>query len=593
MGAGEGLVSTDSKSDLPRNPAREPGAAPVYDDATQRTGVPVPSLNAEVARRETPPDGSSASSAAAMGLVEQATVISKRPTSGGESSSTKPPLPAASPAELGKALEGTTLGSFQLQEFVGGGGMGAVFRALDTMLGRTVAVKVLFRDRTDLETLRRFQNEGQSAAQLDHQNIARVYHVGQDKGLHYIVFEFIEGINLRDLVQQHGPLPVAEAVGYTLQVAEALEHAAARGVVHRDIKPSNVLVTADGRAKLVDMGLARLQKIEAVAEDLTASGVTLGTFDYISPEQARDPRVADVRSDLYSLGCTLYFMLTGRPPFPEGTVLQKLLSHSGEEPVDPRQFRPELDEGLVAILRKLLAKQPSRRHQQPNELIGELLLLAERLDLSGVSRIGTYWIASRRNVWDTLERQLPWVLPVAALLAVILVLLARPARDGARPPAPPRLQVQSSAPQGPRQTPTMPPESKPDAAQPGTEASPVPPAAELPRPAAGPVEMPPATPPSRPAPEPVAPGPTPAADPKADAPADGKTGAQTDGKTDAKSDAATGGKPDAKTAIPKPGTPPAELPGATSERAALKPQPASRPGEATAAPGAPLATALR
>ena len=164
---------------------------------------------------------------------------------------------------MGKLLEGQRLGHFELQEYVGGGGMGPVFRALDTMLNRIVAVKVLSQDQSsDEETLRRFQNEAQSAARLDHENISRVHYVGEDRGWHYIVFEFIEGINLRDLVDRDGPLSLADAVSYTLQIADALAHASQRDVVHRDIKPSNVLITPDGRAKLVDMGLARLHQVE-------------------------------------------------------------------------------------------------------------------------------------------------------------------------------------------------------------------------------------------------------------------------------------------------------------------------------------------
>lgn len=354
---------------------------------------------------------------------DEQTVISRRnapsdkPSSVAESS----PVESLSRADLGDRLEGTNLGHFRLEKFVGGGGMGSVFRAVDMRLGRTVAVKVLSRDRTEPETLRRFQNEAQSAARLDHENIARVYYVGEDRGLHFLVFEFIEGINIRDLVEEKGPLPLSEAISYTLQVAEALEHASQRQVVHRDIKPSNILVTAEGRAKLVDMGLARL-RMESDRNDLTASGVTLGTFDYISPEQARDPRIADVRSDLYSLGCTLYYMLTGRPPFPEGTLLQKLLSHSSDRPDDPRLVRPELDEQVVQILDKLLAKQPGDRHQQPNELIGELLLVADRLNLPGLNLTGAVWVGSRQSRWTRIERALPWLLPIVLLFASVFVL---------------------------------------------------------------------------------------------------------------------------------------------------------------------------
>ncbi|MFO0904155.1 MAG: protein kinase [Pirellulales bacterium] len=353
------------------------------------------------------------------GAPQERTVISKRappveprviPTVGG-------------PMELGRSLEGHQLGHFLLEKFVGGGGMGAVFRAADTKLSRIVAVKVMARDRTDDDTLRRFQNEAQSAARLDHPNIARVHYVGEDEGLNYIVFEYIEGTNIRDLVVARGPLPLEEAINYTLQVAEALEHAHQRDVVHRDIKPSNVLVMANGHVKLVDMGLARMHQVEASNADLTATGVTLGTFDYISPEQARDPRSADVRSDLYSLGCTLYYMLTGRPPFPDGTVLQKLLSHSGDSPPDVRAYRPELSEEVSLVVQRLLAKQPSQRFQTPSELIGALLLLADGLGFDRLARSGAVWVAPQVNVWTVLERQLPWAAPT--FLFVLLVILLR------------------------------------------------------------------------------------------------------------------------------------------------------------------------
>jgi serine/threonine-protein kinase len=349
--------------------------------------------------------------AGAAGRIDtQKTVISKRPP-------VSPPSfrRAASPFEMGEALEGEQLGHFQLEEFVGGGGMGAVFRATDTMLGRTVAVKVVSRDQTNEETLRRFKNEAQSAARLDHPNIARVYYVGEDQGWHYIVFEYIEGINVRDLVDHNGPLALEDAIGYTLQIAEALEHAAHRDVTHRDIKPSNILIMIDGKAKLVDMGLARLQQMESSTDDLTASGVTLGTFDYISPEQARDPRNTDVRSDLYSLGCTLFFMLTGQPPFPEGTVLQKLLSHSSDAPPDLLEYRPDLDEQVAAIIHKLLAKQPDQRFQTPRALIGELLLVADRLELTGIQAHSTIWFTHNNQQPAWWVRHLPWMSTVALL----------------------------------------------------------------------------------------------------------------------------------------------------------------------------------
>jgi serine/threonine protein kinase len=371
--------------------------------------VPVTQVSASGAS-QTPTDSSAP-------LETQPTIITKTPVLAHY------PLAGLQPRDMGRLLEGESLGHFELLEYVGGGGMGAVFRALDTMLNRTVAVKVLSQDQSaDDETLRRFQNEAQSAAQLDHENISRVYYVGEDRGWHYIVFEFIEGANVRDLVQTQGPLPLAEAVSYTMQIADALVHASVREVVHRDIKPSNVLITPDGRAKLVDMGLARLHHVEADGNDLTASGVTLGTFDYISPEQARDPRSADVRSDIYSLGCSLYFMLTGQPPFPEGTVLQKLLQHQGDEPPDPRNFRPELPDDLLRIMNRMLAKSPDKRFATPAELVAELAAFSQRHGFPVTPTVSVVWAPPQQTPLETWERHLPWAAPVALLLIVVAAL---------------------------------------------------------------------------------------------------------------------------------------------------------------------------
>ena len=352
--------------------------------------------------------------------------------------------------ELGRQLVGKRLAHFELVDFVGGGGMGAVFRATDTLLNRTVAVKVLSRDQAqDEETVKRFRNEAQSAARLDHENIARVYFVGEDDGWYFIVFEFIEGQNLRDLVAEQGPLPLEQALSITVQVAAALDHAAQREVVHRDIKPSNVLLTSGGRAKLVDMGLARLQPMHTDQDDLTASGVTLGTFDYISPEQARDPRTADARSDIYSLGCTLYFMLTGRPPFADGTVLQKLLSHSSDPPPDPRTLRPDLPDSLLPVLDKMLAKSPADRYAQPGELMGDLLVLAERLGLPPVIRAEPIWMPAERSGPRGFVRHLPWLVPSGLMVALALLWDPLWSRSHSDSTIEPRFVVPRPTPQAP------------------------------------------------------------------------------------------------------------------------------------------------
>ena len=207
-----------------------------------------------------------------------------------------------------------------------------------------------------------------SAAWLDHPNIARAHYVGEDRGLRYIVFEYIHGTNLRDLFYEQGPMQVGDVLNVGLQIAGALTHSWEREVVHRDIKPSNILIAHDGLAKLVDMGLARLEYLGQNERDETATGVTLGTFDYISPEQARNPRDADIRSDIYSLGCTLFFMLTGRAPFPDGNVLQKLLAHQSEPAPDVREIRPDVPDMLANVIATMLAKQPDERFQTPLDL---------------------------------------------------------------------------------------------------------------------------------------------------------------------------------------------------------------------------------
>ena len=202
---------------------------------------------------------------------------------------------------------------------------------------------------------------------------------------------------------------------YTCELAEALQHASDRGIVHRDIKPSNVLIGEENKIKLVDMGLARSDNLE-MSGDETASGVTLGTFDYISPEQASDPRVADLRSDIYSLGCTLYFMLTGSPPFPGGTMLQKLLSHGSTPPPDVSQLRPEVSSEMSGVIRKMLAKKPEGRYQTATDLIADLRQVASHDGLvrSKLSRPLVIEKPHPAVLW--LEHHTPWLVAVSLLL---------------------------------------------------------------------------------------------------------------------------------------------------------------------------------
>ncbi len=323
-------------------------------------------------------------------------------------------------------LRGRRLAHFELEEPIGVGGMAAVIRARDTHLDRKVALKILPPEMAaDPENIQRFENEARSAARLDHENIARVFYCGEDQGLHFIAFEFVEGENLRVLLERRGRIPVAESIHYILQIATGLVHASARGVVHRDIKPSNIIVGENGRAKLVDMGLARSLETRP-DQGLTHSGMTLGTFDYISPEQALEPRTADVRSDIYSLGCTLYHMLTGQASVPEGTAARKLHFHQNEAPIDPRLLNPEIPDEVAAIVGRMMAKHPKDRYQRPEFLVQHLLGVAQKLSQETEPRPGGEVLFI-----DSILPSPPKVRPLAVLSAaglglVLLVSLSGP-----------------------------------------------------------------------------------------------------------------------------------------------------------------------
>ncbi|HEX3313303.1 MAG TPA: serine/threonine-protein kinase, partial [Gemmataceae bacterium] len=299
---------------------------------------------------------------------ESPTIISKN---------ARPPEPASVGGD-GSSIRGRKLAHFELIEPIGVGGMAAVLRARDTQLDRIVALKILPPPMAkDPENIRRFHQEARAAAKLDHENIAQVFFCGEDQGLHFIAFEYVEGENLRVILERRGRVPVSEAIRYILQIASGLEHAASRNVVHRDVKPSNILITPTGRAKLVDMGLAR--SLEPHDDNgLTQSGVTLGTFDYISPEQALEPRDADCRSDLYSLGCTFYHILTGQAPVPEGTAARKLEHHQRIAPIDPRQINPDIPDDVAFVVGKLMAKNPRERYQRPALLVQHLMQIAQK-----------------------------------------------------------------------------------------------------------------------------------------------------------------------------------------------------------------------
>jgi serine/threonine-protein kinase len=331
------------------------------------------------------------------------------------------------PSDLGtEPAHGVALGHFTIERRIGAGAMGAVFLAYDERLRRQVALKVLApQQASDPATVQRFQNEAQAAARLDHEHIARVFYYGQEQDLHFIAYEFVPGINLRDLLRQRGRLTPAETVNYALQIATALRHTSRNGVVHRDIKPSNIIVTSTGRAKLVDLGLAKRDGTEP-GGDLTVAGTTLGTFDYISPEQARDPRMVDVRSDLYSLGCTMYHLLTGEPPYPSGTVLQKLLDHQAQDTPDVSAKNRHVPPALSAIVRKLMASDPRRRYATPDELLRDLAVIARGLGLRVVSSDSATLIPEARLRGSWWDQNFGWMVTAAALLAIAATLQLAP-----------------------------------------------------------------------------------------------------------------------------------------------------------------------
>jgi serine/threonine protein kinase len=257
------------------------------------------------------------------------------------------------------------IGQYRLLEKLGRGSMGVVYKAFHTKLKRPVAVKLLpsYSQRSPNAVIR-FHREMEAVGRLDHPNIVRAHDAGESDGQFFLVMEFVDGANMSSLVRSGGPLEVAEACDVVRQAAIGLQHAHDHGLIHRDVKPSNLMLATSGVVKVLDLGLARLQAEAWSDGEATASGQIIGSPDYMAPEQGSDPRGADARADVYALGCTLYFLLAGRPPFGSkeyDTLLQKVMAHANEEAVPIEQLRPDVCPQVVAILDKMLAKNPADR----------------------------------------------------------------------------------------------------------------------------------------------------------------------------------------------------------------------------------------
>jgi len=286
---------------------------------------------------------------------------------------TIPPDSSAPSSDAGLPAELADHPRYRILELLGSGGMGRVFKAEHRLMERLVALKVINRNFMDNPAaVERFRREVKTAARLSHPNIVAAFDAEQVQDCHFLVMEFVEGQSLDRFVQQRGRLPVAEACDYIRQAALGLQHAWERGMVHRDIKPQNLMRTPDGRIKVLDFGLARFLAEGKSGSGLTQFGVVMGTPDYIAPEQAHDSRAADTRSDIYSLGCTFYYLLTGRVPFPEGSMLQKLMAHVEKAPTPLVRLRSDVPPAVAGIVERMMAKDPARRYQTPAEVAREL-----------------------------------------------------------------------------------------------------------------------------------------------------------------------------------------------------------------------------
>jgi len=285
-----------------------------------------------------------------------------------------------------------TLGGYTVTAFIGQGGMGQVYLAVHSVLGRQCAIKTLPLERATPEAISNFMREARTQAKLDHPNLVRVYDAGRDGSTHFLVVEYVPGTDLRKVVRSQGPLTQQQAASVILQAARGLEYAHKLGLMHRDIKPGNILVTPEGVAKVSDLGLAGFMH-EGWSDP--RAGKIVGTADYLSPEQISAPIEVTHLTDIYSLGCTLYYAVCGKVPFPGGTAKEKAYRHCNDTPWHPRRFNPDLHEEFVEVIADMMEKIPKSRIQSAAEVVSRLEQFADiQAPLGSQTNVRSPWLSA-------------------------------------------------------------------------------------------------------------------------------------------------------------------------------------------------------
>jgi serine/threonine-protein kinase len=281
--------------------------------------------------------------------------------------------------QRGSVKDTKALGDFELLAKLGEGGMGTVYKARQKHMDRVVALKVLNPMLAkNKDYIPRFYREARHAAKLTHINIVSAYEVGEAQGFHYLAMEYVEGKSLDHIIEEKKIIPEAEALNISIQVARALGHAEKHGLIHRDIKPENIIITKGNIVKLIDLGLAKSVYDEETS--LTKTGSVIGTPHYIAPEQAKGLRDVDIRADIYSLGATLYHMVTGAPPFQSDSSMAVITKHINEKPVPPVRRNPAISESISRVIERMLEKNPYDRYQTAQELLEDLQSVKEGKD---------------------------------------------------------------------------------------------------------------------------------------------------------------------------------------------------------------------